>query len=152
MTTVINDKIKEIASRRNFDSFWEAYDFFKLASYDELTSVKIGLELFNGNVWTNVINAAKKSKRTGNFQFFSGSSYYVMSTDTAIHSEPDDIDVEIFTMTKLSNPVYIPIYKAYLETRQYKEIPELESHIKKITTTLTTELTISLFNNGHKQF
>ena len=59
MTTILSDKIKSIADRRKFTSFWEAYDYFKLATYSELESLQIASELFDGDVWKNVINTSK---------------------------------------------------------------------------------------------
>lgn len=167
METVLTEDFKRIAERRKFTSFWEAYDFFKLAGYDELKSLKIALELFKGNVWVNVINASKRLADSGNFGFVSGATYDInlacsgttsfISPDpfgepTIKQHEPDDVEIQIFVMSSLANPSYMPMYKAYSETRHYQEIPELESHIKIIKTTLTTELAIKLFNDGYKNF
>jgi hypothetical protein len=152
-TTVLNDKIKSISDRRQFTSFWEAYDYFKLATYSELESLQIASELFDGDAWKNVINASKRlSSDNYAFSFVSGSTYY-MGVDPARNTpDPDDVEIEVFVMNNSANPAYMPIYKAYIETRHYKEIPELESQIKIIRTTLTTELAIKLFNNGYKNF
>ena len=148
---VVFDKIKEIAERRKFNSFWEAYDYFNLASYSELESLQIAAELFDGDVWKNVINAAKRQKHNDNgFVCFSGATYISDYTRPPKH-EPDDIDVEIFVLTESANPKFLPIYRAYTETRKYNEIPELEAHIKIIRTTLTTELAIRLFNDGQNR-
>jgi len=168
MTTILSDKIKSIADRRKFTSFWEAYDYFKLATYSELESLQIASELFDGDVWKNVINTSKRlSGGNSPYAFVSGSTYNIslvssgttsfVSPDpfaepTISESEPDDVEVEIFVMNDLANTAYMPIYKAYVETRYYKEVPELESHIKIIRTTLTTELAIKLFNDGYKNF
>lgn len=162
-TTVLSDKIRSIAERRQFTSFWEAFDFFKLASYSELEALQIASELFDGDVWKNVINASKKLRNnsSNNMTFFSGTTYttnfassgstYVYGVDP-IENEPDDVLVEIFVITKNANPKQMPIYKAYVLTRHYKEIPELESNIKIIQTELTTELAIKLFNDGQNNF
>ena len=163
-------KIKSIAERRQFSSFWEAYDYFNLASYTELESLQIACELFDGDVWKNVINASKRLSG-GNYNhaygFVSGSTYNIsfatsgttnfvspnpFDEPTISKSNPDDVDIEVFVMNNTANPAYMPIYKAYVETRQYKEVPELESHIKIIRTTLTTELAIKLFNDGYNKF
>ena len=167
-TTHLSEKLKSIAKRRNFTSFWEAYDYFKLASYSELEALQIASELFDGDVWKNVINASKRlSGNNYAYGFVSGSTYtigFVSSGTTSFvspnpfdepiirESEPDDVDIEVFVMNDLANPAYMPIYKAYVETRQYKEVTELESHIKIIRTTLTTELAIKLFNDGYNKF
>lgn len=165
-TTVLNDKMIEIAKRRKFTSFWEAFDYFKLATYDEITALKIASELFDGEVWKNVINASKKLNfDSANYSFISGVTYNINFSssgsttiiggiDPAVEytHEPDDLEVEIFVISSEGNKAYMPIYKAYVETRQYKEVPELEPHIKIIRTTLSSELAINLFNDGYKKF
>lgn len=164
--TVLNEKMIEIANRRQFTSFWEAFDYFKLASYDEVTALQIACELFDGDVWKNVINASKRTGTSGfgDYSFVSGATYSVnfassgsttiMSVDPAVNyeSEPDDVDIEVFVISNKGDKAFMPIYKAYTETRQYKEVPELEPHIKIIRTTLSSELAIKLFNDGYKKF
>lgn len=153
---MIDDKIAEISKRRGFISFWEAFDYMLLANYSELEAMMIGLELFNGQIWDKVINAS--CKQNNEIYIYSGSSVIwnidgsssttvQWGTDVA-NSEPDDLLVEVFIMTREANPVYMPIYKSYIETRKYTEIPMLEKHIKSITLKLTTELSINLFKNG----
>jgi hypothetical protein len=181
-TTVLSPKLKEIAERRNFTSFWEAYDYFKLASYSELKSLQIASELFNGDVWKNVINASKcinsdyNQAGYSNYSFVSGATYtsnltlsgattFIVTNPDEFQREladvgrsrnrqlePDDVIIEVFVMTNNGNPAYMPLYKAYVETRHYKEIPELESQIKIIKTELSTELAITLFNDGYNKF
>lgn len=165
MTSVITPKLQQIAERRKFASFWEAFSYFKLAAYDEVEALQIASELFNGDVWSNVINAAKATNSYSgnaiNYAFVSGATYltsisssgstYIMGTDVA-KSDPDDLDVEIYVMTDKANPAYKAIYKAYVETRTYAPISSLETQIKIIKINLTTELAISIFNNGYKNF
>jgi hypothetical protein len=167
--TVLNEKMREIAKRRQFTSFWEAFDYFKLASYDEVTALQIACELFDGDVWKNAINASKRvggvllggdggyrftSGATYNLNFASSGSTTVMGIDPAVEytREPDDVDIEVFVISNNGDKAFMPIYKAYTETRQYKEVPELESHIKVIRTSLSTELAIALFNEGYNKF
>lgn len=68
-----------------------------------------------------------------------------------VHIKPDDIIVHLFVMTDEADIKLKPIYKSYIETREYEPIPEFEGHIKTITIELTTELAISLFNDGYKK-
>jgi len=154
------DKMKKVAERREFTNFWEAFRYMSDAGFTELEALKIGLELFDGKMWTNVINASwRNDTQAGKAVFTFSSGYtttitssgatYIGGIDPAT-CEPDDLMVEIFIMTKEGNPIYQPIYKSYIETRNYDEIPELENHIKSITIKLTTELAINLFKEGCK--
>jgi len=153
---MIDSKMLEIAKRRGFTSFWEAFDYMLLANYSELEALMVGLEMFDGKVWDEVINATCKIVNNNEIYAFSSStstnsvffdSRYTMSIDPC---EPDDLLVEVFIMTKEANQIYMPIYKSYIETRKYAEIPMLEKHIKIITLKLTTELAINLFKEGCK--
>lgn len=154
VATVLNDKLKEIAKRRNFTSFWEAFDFFKLASYSELEALMIASELFEGDIWRNTIYATKEqyvpvsdeSENDVTMTMWAPSHRYIPIRGDS--NDYDDISVEIFVMTETANKNYLPIYKSYLKTKKYKEIPELESQIKIVKTILTTELAINLFNDG----
>ena len=153
---MIDTKIQEIAKRREFTNFWEAFEYMIVAGYPEIEAIMIGLKLFNGKLWDNVVNAALITPNN-NIMFSSGytttmtiSSINGILTDSAM-SEPEDLMVEVYIMTKNSNPIYKAMYKSYAETRKYDEIPELENHIKAISFTLTTELGMSMFKNGYKK-
>lgn len=171
----IDEKIRQINERKKFSSFWELFDYMILANYDELEAMMTSLQLFDGKVWDRVLNAAKIKTRSGINNdlaigvFSSGTSYtYSASTSFSIfgnndpddnpvryqvgNSQPDDLLVEIFIMTNDALEAYKPMYKSYIETRKYKEEPELEKHIKSVTLKLTTELSIKLFNDGYKNF
>jgi len=154
------EKIKKIAKRREFTSFWEAVQYMLDAGYTELEALKIGLELFDGNVWDNVINASWRNPTSSVNNYLTGytatvtssgaTANYFLGVDPAIN-EDDDLMVEVFSMTKESNPIYLPIYRSYIETRNYDEIKELESHIKSTRFKLTSELAINLFKDGCKK-
>jgi hypothetical protein len=144
------DKIKKVVKCREFTNFWEAFQYMLDAGYTELEALKIGLELFNGDIWGNVINTSWKTSSievTLNGDTIHSSSSTYLVGNIAV----DDLIVEMFLMTKEGNRVYQPIYKSYTETRKYCEIPELESHIKSIRFKLTTELAINLFKHHVKQ-
>ena len=160
MIIKIDETILAINERRNFSCFWEAVDYFKLASYSELEAMMIAMELFNGEIWNKVINASKGDRNNNRMLFASGStsfySYSGMTTLTGnalgeqVHIKPDDIIVHLFVMTDKADVKLRPIYKSYIETREYEPIPHFEGHIKTITIELTTELAINLFNDGYK--
>ncbi len=151
------DKIKKVVKHRNFTNFWEAVQYMLDAGYSEFEALKIGLELFNGDVWGNVISAYWSfpiSSSVNSYLSVSGGtitsfripdSLYICGVDSATN---DDLIVEVFSMTKEANLIYLPIYKSYIETRDYAEIKELEGHIKSFRFKLTTELAINFFKKG----
>lgn len=168
--TQIDEKIREVSKRKKFTSFWEVFDYMKLANYEELEAMMTALQLFDGKVWDRVINAAKVNYKSNEGVFASGCtiSYsgstmwwpekdndeseeieYVIIDDKS--HEPDNLMVEIFLMTNDAMDLYKPLYKSYIETRKYKFEPELEKHIKSIKLYLTTELAIKLFMDGYNQ-
>lgn len=152
------DKMKKVGEHRMFTNFWESFRYMTDAGFTELEALKIGLELFDGKMWTNVISAAWRESQSNTVMFYSGITSTITSSGSRIvvgsidpaNTEPDDLIVEIFIMTKEGNPVYFPIYRSYIETRKYQEVPELDKHIKSITIKLTTELAINLFKEGCK--
>lgn len=164
---ITDNKLKEIVERRKFTNFWEAFDYLKLAGYEETEAMLFACDLFDGDIWGKVVNASKNfivshAEGGGGFMFASGTSYvttvsssgssfnYNMGIDPATDTN-DDLLVQIFVMTDKANPNFKSIYKAYVETRKYEENPVLESHIKTISIQLTTELAIKLFNDGYSK-
>lgn len=155
---MIDTKMQEIAKHRGFTNFWEAFDYMILANYTEIEALMIGLEMFNGKIWDDVINASWKDNQQLTWIASSGTTMltgridsegnYIMGYDPA--NESDDLNIKIFIMTSHSNPVYLPIYKSYVETRKYAEIEMIEKHIKEIRIKLTSELLINLFKEGCK--
>lgn len=156
----IDEKIKEICERRKFISFWEAFDYMKLANYSELEAIMIALQLFNGKIWDKVVFTKKLSNNNNNGGSVSGvSSLRILSSGTVREDnrgseindnfEVDNMNVKIFIMTEEADAIYLPVYKAYAETREYAPNLMLENHIKIITTSLTTELGIQLFNDWY---
>ena len=78
-----------------------------------------------------------------------------MGVDTATDTATDDRLVTIFMLSNGAKPfkdVYKSMYKAYIETRKYEPIEELEKHIKIIEIKLTTDLGIKMFDNGSTNF
>jgi len=120
----------------------------------------IAMELFDGQIWDKVINASKGDRDNNRMSFASGTtsffSYSGMTRITGealgepVHVKPDDIIVHLFVMTDKADVKLKPIYKSYVETREYEPVSEFEGHIKTITIELTTELAINLFNDGYK--
>jgi len=161
MTKKVNETILAIHERRKFSCFWEAFDYFKLASYTELDAMMIAMELFDGQVWDKVVNASKGDRDNNKMSFMSGStsihSYNQLnglfgnSPNESNHVKPDNIIVHLFVMTDKANPKLKLIYKSYIEIKEYEPVPEFESQIKMITIELTTELAINLFNDGYKK-
>ncbi len=173
---MIDKKIEEICERKKFTNFWEAFDFMKMAGYSEIEAIMIGLEIFEGHIWNRVINAAKVDTNKWQGTFITGMTYNINITNTASTSmwfgvdaaDSEDMDigdddvtyerqsdaemVELFIMTEKANPFYMPIYKAYVETRKYETMPELDEHIKSIKVNLTTELAIKIFSDGYSKF
>lgn len=89
---VIDKKILDIVDRRKFTSFWECFDYLILASYDEIEALMASLEIFEGNIWNDVISAAKKKFGKDEMIFATGVTYnFVSSGSTTIHNwvEPD---------------------------------------------------------------
>ena len=167
---ITDNKLKEIVERRKFTNFWEAFDYLKLAGYEETEAMLFACDLFDGDIWGKVVNASKNFINShsegggGNFSFASGTSYVVNFSDSGASGaysyvggvdpatiQPDDLKVQLFLMTDKANPNFKSIYKAYVETRKYEENPVLESHIKTISIQLTTELAIKLFNDGYSK-
>lgn len=161
MTKKVNETILAIHERRKFSCFWEAFDYFKLASYTELNAMMIAMELFDGQIWDKVINTSKGDREKNSMSFASGYtshfSYSGMVTlggdmlGESTHIKPDDLIVHLFVMTDKADVKLKPIYKSYIETREYEPVPEFEGHIKTITIELTTELAINIFNDGYKR-
>lgn len=148
------EKIRTVVERRGLTNFWEAFQYMLDAGYPEFEALKIGLELFNGNPWENVISRQSMTPMSTIITYYSGSTIsisndiprnWVAGIDVA---EPDDLLIDVTFMTKEANPNYLPIYTAYLTTRKYNEIPELELHLKTIKLKLTTELAIAFFKSG----
>lgn len=152
---IIDEKIKSIVLRRKFVNFWECFDYFKLASYSEIDAMMIASEFFG--VWDGVLNVAKKKPDSSVGYWSSGATTgtFVSSGITYIGGvdlcQEDDLIVKIFFMTSEANPRYKDLYKSYIETREYEEVPELEPHFKCVTMKLETELGIKLFNNGFEK-
>ncbi len=153
----MTNKIKEIIKRREFTSFWEVFDFMVNASYTELEAMKMGLEVFDGKIWDKVINAAWVTGKN-EIVFTSGYTTTFSTSGTVFGvdpcgslDDPDELMVEIYIMTKEANPLYLPIYKSYVETRNYSPEPELDKHIKSISIKLKTDLAINLFKDGCKK-
>ena len=166
----IDKKIVEIGKRKNFTSFWECFDYMKLANYNELEALMTSLELFDGKVWNRVINAAMIHPKNDIAIFSSGATYTVSGSTGFSNSHlnivrtnnqilagidpcnSDDLFVEIFLMTADAKDWYIPLYRSFVETRIYEPIKELEKHIKAVQINLTTELAINLFKSGYEKF
>ncbi len=196
------DKVREIHKRRNFQNFWECVEYLTLASYDEIDSIMGALDVFEGDVWGNVITAAKSkpsvyngpsSTNTSadqgvmNMIFASGATYNFVSSgsttiagaiagvDTAVAGnnnivigngnitnwnvnvndtqyDEDDLYAQIFIITDKGNKNFKELYKAYIETKKYAEVPALEGHYKIVTINLKSELAIRLFNDGYSKF
>lgn len=149
---LMDTKIKEICERRKFTSFWEAFDYMKLANYDEIEALMISSQLFNGKIWDRVVNAGKQASNS--LMYYSGGTTTTLTGNWTVDLDPgvsDDLLIEIVLMTNKGLESCLPIYKAYAETRKYAPNDFLESHIKLITINLTTELGISLFNDGFKR-
>ena len=163
----LSDKeIVEACERHKYDSFWEVFDYMKIAAYEEVDAMMTASAMFYGDIWGRVINASKVNKKLGEAVFATGGTYnitgdwlnrarnvnyQVMGVDP-YETEDDDLMIEVFLITDKGNAVHMPIYRAYLETRKYKVVPELEEHIKSIQIQLTTELSIKLFNEGYAKF
>lgn len=149
MTKLLTSELKKIAEKRNFTSFWEAFNYFKLASYTEIEALQFAAELFNGDIWGNVISATKENAiQNLNIRYEVNGISFVAGLDPA-SSNFDELNVEIYILTDKANPVYKAIYKAYVETKKYAPIEALDTHIKMIKINLTSEIAIELFNNGY---
>jgi len=156
----IEDKILEIHKRRKFLNFWEAFDYLKNASYPEIEALMISSQLFEGKIWDGVITASKAQGNAKIGYFSSGATISISASGaTSIGTlfgcdpvAPDDLIVEIYYMTNNANKAFIPLYKSYIETRQYSPIGQFETHIKSIKIHLTTELGMHLFNDGYTKF
>lgn len=57
----------------------------------------------------------------------------------------DESFVEIFILTKKANPNCMSLYQAYLKSRNYEIIEELETHIKSIKLELESQLATEMF-------
>ena len=161
----IDEKIKEICERRKFTSFWEAFDYMKLANYSELEAIMMSLQLFNGKIWDKVIFAKESinhnTDAVGDFTLRIVGTGDTIDYDNILgdegiddgvdyFNECDDTSVKIYIMTDEADEIYLPVYKAYAATREYAPNLTLEKHIKIITTNLTSELGIQLFNDWDK--
>lgn len=161
--TLSDKEIVETCEHHKYNSFWEVFDFMKTAAYEEVEAMMTASAMFYGDIWGRVINASKVNRLLGEASFVTGSTYnytrlvngdnYVFGIDPCDNNfDEDNLIVEIFLVTDVGNPVHMSIYKAYLETRKYKIIPDLEKHIKSIQIQLTSELAIKLFNEGYSKF
>lgn len=161
---IINKEIKDICKRRKFLNFWEAFDYFSLASYPETEALMISTKLFKGDIWGGVINASKVERKSSFFgdsedftnTFSSGATYYLSVDNALTLSAPqpsyddDNIIVRIFYLTKDGDKTLKSIYKSYIDIRHYEPNEYLEKHIKYLTLNLKTHLSINLFNSGYK--
>jgi len=120
------DKIIEIVESKKILNFWELVEYMKLANYSEIESIMTSMKLFDGKVWEYVIGANVSNKES-----------FIQDQDSLL--------VEIMIMTNYSEKMHIPIYKSYMKTRKYEEIPELEKNIKTVNIMLTTELGMQFF-------
>jgi hypothetical protein len=157
-----DEKIKEICERKKFTSFWEIFDYMKLANYDEVEALMIASKLFNGDIWSQVVNASytSVSDDAPEMTFASGSTYTSNTTDNlmlyrfpdkVVKWDPKDLFVDIFLMTEKASSEYLPVYKAYVETKKYERVIGLDEHIKVLTIHLTTELGMKLFKDGYNK-
>ena len=172
---MIDTKIEEIAKRKGFTNFWEVFDYTLVAGYNELDALKISLELFKGNIWDDVIsfNSTPLFHKEDEDDFIIDEPVptpadnfvdYVLEynqivprvwningdlapNETTPINEPDNLNVVVYIMTSDYNPVYKALYKAYIETRKYLQISELDKNIKEIKLILKTELAIEMFKN-----
>ncbi len=165
----IDTKIQDFCERRKFTSFWEAFDFLKMAAYEETEAILIASEIFKGDIWGQVINGGRITKKIIESDSFSASTSTVLGSGAngqfltvngntvgfgsySHGNSPTplkEIFIELFLLTEKANPEHKSIYKSYVLTRELEEIPELESHIKRITIELTTQLAINMFNEGY---
>lgn len=167
----MDEKIQEIAKRRNFQSFWECVDYLILASYEEVDVLMIALDLFEGKIWDSVITVAKYTPSVSNpnpvMAFASGATYtlsggttlitngtgnYSFSTGSNRTGDEEDLFAHIYVITDEGNLKYKEIYKSYIETREYQEIKKLENQYKKVSINLKSELAIRLFNDGYSKY
>ena len=140
----VSDKLKEILDRKNFTSFWSCFDYLKLANYEEIEALMIAGQRFNWDIWSNVIHKATNRP----YKILVNSTGSTHNYGVSDEEEPDDLPIEIFLMTKQANPSMMPIYKAYVKSRDYEPIETLEKQIKSIKMTLTTELAMALFKDS----
>ena len=152
---MFDEKIIEVCKDKGITNFWECFEFMTLAGYGELESIITSLEVSNGDIWNDVINVQSRI----NPYVYDGRTITrintVMGVDTATDTATDDRLVTIFMLSNGAKPfkdVYKSMYKAYIETRKYEPIEELEKHIKIIEIKLTTDLGIKMFDNGSTNF
>lgn len=174
----MENKIKNIIVRKEFKSFWECFDYLKLASFDEIDALMASLEQFKGDIWSDVISIAKVDileNRDEMVIFASGSTFtnntgevtmtYLKNSDTPYTDmlnnficgvDPanikDDLLIDVYVMTDNANRDYLPLYRAYIETRRYEPIEALENHFKILRINLITEVAIKIFNDGYKKY
>ena len=148
----IEDKIKEIHNRKPFLGFWDCFEYMRHANFDEIESLLLSSKLFNGKIWDGVVSAKKinKDNLLTNNTSTTLNTFIYRDGVLSPNNDEDDILVEIYVLTPESNPMHMEIYKAYVETKKYQEVPTLESHLKLISIVLETELGIRLFTNGAK--
>ena len=123
-------------------------------------------DLFNGNIWGDVISAqvveANSLRITGVSSGITTTSVFNMDDEGTIRFGNDraarvapkadgDLTVKIFYLTKDANKNYKDLYKSYIEIEKYEKNKELDAHIGSITTELKTELAIKLFRDGQKK-
>ncbi len=138
------DKIKELINEQDFVCIWEVIEYLLICGYSEIESIMIGLEIFEGDVWNNVISI--DVKRPNNISW-SGSTITLRIAGTDPIYD-DEIDVMIHILTKEGKPIYIPLYRAYLMSNKYNNEPLIENHIKTINITFKTDLGIGFVCNN----
>ena len=153
----MDNKIEEIVKRRNFQSFWECVDYLIHASYEEVDALMIALDLFNGEIWKNVITVAKykpTENSAGHVMAFASGATYSFSASPTIGRILDEgnISAHIYIISNEGDLKYKELYKSYIETKEYQEIKKLENQFKRVSINLNSELAIRLFNDGYSKY
>ena len=148
---MIDTELVSLINKRGYDNFWEVFDFLILASYEEIESLKIASDMFNGKIWDGVIVATVEEAYNVNISGTAANasnartgSVLITDSNGQHYWSNGDVLLQISLMTKYANKNYVELYKHYIKTKQYAEIKDFEDHIKTVSVKLTTELGVSL--------
>ena len=154
----LDNRLIKILDDKKFKTFVECFDFLSLAGYEESEAIMKAIDLFEGKPSDGIIHIGKEhvtsnggpfavSGYTGHFNSSGSSTTIFNNIVNPTRNDPDDLIINVFITTDKGDIKYKPLYKAFINTREYFPNESLEEQIKSIQIRLRTELGIKFFRD-----
>jgi len=161
MIMELDNRLLKILEDKNFKTFVECFDFLSLAGYEESEAIMKAIDLFEGKPSDGIIHIGKEhvTSNGGGFTAVSGYTNHIVSSGSTTigqiydnsfrvepyRNSPDDLLINVYVTTDKGDIKYKPLYKAFINTREYSPNESLDEQIKSIQIRLRTELGIKFF-------